>query len=438
MAVELTVPALGESITEAVVGKWHKKVGEAVAVDEPLVVLETDKVTIDVPAPAAGTLAAIAHAEGDTVKIGDVLGSIAPAGASASAGGPAAARPAPAAPPSPPAAPTLPVPAVVAAPRPPPVPAAQAAPSPDAARQAPMTPVARAIADANGLDPATLRGSGASGRVMKDDVLTVLEGGRAAAPSAPAVAAVAPAPAAAPAPASRTPGAREERVKMTPLRKRVAERLLAAQNNAAILTTFNEVDMHAVMALRKQYAEKFQQRYGVKLGFMSFFVRAALDALKAFPLVNSSIEGDEVVLKRYYDIGVAVSGSRGLVVPVLRDADTLSMAEIEKQVAELGQKARTDKLTLADLQGGTFSISNGGIFGSMLSTPILNPPQTAILGMHNIVERPVVRDGQIVVRPVMYLALSYDHRLIDGREAVQFLVRIKECIEDPERLLLEV
>jgi 2-oxoglutarate dehydrogenase E2 component (dihydrolipoamide succinyltransferase) len=225
---------------------------------------------------------------------------------------------------------------------------------------------------------------------------------------------------------------------MTPLRKRVAERLLAAQNNAAILTTFNEVDMQAVMSLRKQYAEKFQQRHGVKLGFMSFFVRAALDALKAFPLVNSSIDGDEVVLKHYYDIGVAVSGSRGLVVPVLRDADTLSMAEIEKQVAELGQKARTDKLTLADLQGGTFSISNGGIFGSMLSTPILNPPQTAILGMHNIVERPVVRDGQIVVRPVMYLALSYDHRLIDGREAVQFLVRIKECIEDPERLLLEV
>jgi 2-oxoglutarate dehydrogenase E2 component (dihydrolipoamide succinyltransferase) len=225
---------------------------------------------------------------------------------------------------------------------------------------------------------------------------------------------------------------------MTPLRKRVAERLLAAQNNAAILTTFNEVDMSAVMALRKKYAERFQQRHGVKLGFMSFFIRAALDALKAFPLVNASIEGDEVVLKHYYDIGVAVSGSRGLVVPVLRDADRLSMAEIEKQVADLGQRARNDKLTLAELQGGTFSITNGGIFGSMLSTPILNPPQTGILGMHNIVERPVVRDGQVVIRPVMYLALSYDHRLIDGREAVQFLVRIKECIEDPERLLLEV
>jgi 2-oxoglutarate dehydrogenase E2 component (dihydrolipoamide succinyltransferase) len=269
---------------------------------------------------------------------------------------------------------------------------------------------------------------------MKDDVLTVLEGGRSAAAVAPAPAAtVAPAPVPA-----RAPGAREERVKMTPLRKRVGERLLSAQNNAAILTTFNEVDMSAVMALRKQYAEKFQQRHGVKLGFMSFFVRAAVEALKAFPLVNASIDGDEVVLKHYYDIGVAVSGSRGLVVPVLRDADKLSMAAIEKQVAELGQKARSDKLTLAELQGGTFSISNGGIFGSMLSTPILNPPQTGILGMHNIVERPVARDGQVVIRPVMYLALSYDHRLIDGREAVQFLVRIKECIEDPERLLLEV
>ena len=422
MAVELVVPQLGESITEAVVGKWHKKVGEPVKVDEPVVVLETDKVTIDVPAPAAGTIAAITHAEGETVKIGDVLGSIS-AGASASA---AVVAPAPSA-------------AAVAPPKAPSVPAAQAGPSADAARQAPMTPTARAIADANGLDPATLRGSGAAGRVTKEDVLTVLEGGKAAAP-APApvpVRAPAPAPAAAPA-APRTPGQREERVKMTPLRKRVAERLLSAQNNAAILTTFNEVDMGAVMALRKAYAERFLQRHGVKLGFMSFFVRASVDALKAYPLVNSSIEGDEVVLKHYYDIGVAVSGSRGLVVPVLRDADTLSMAEIEKQVAELGKKARDDKLTLAELQGGTFTISNGGIFGSMLSTPILNPPQTGILGMHNIVDRPVVRDGQVVVRPVMYLALSYDHRLIDGREAVQFLVRIKECIEDPERLLLEV
>jgi len=343
MAVELTVPALGESITEAVVGKWHKKVGDAVAVDEPVVVLETDKVTIDVPAPAAGTIAAIAHAEGDTVKIGDVLGSIAP-GAGAAASAPAAKlAPAAPAPAPPPAAVPAPAPAAVATARPSPVPAAQAAPSPDAARQAPMTPVARAIADANGLDPATLRGSGASGRVMKEDVLTVLEGGRGSGASqAPAAVAAVPAPAPV---APRAPGAREERVKMTPLRKRVAERLLAAQNNAAILTIFNEVDMSGVMALRKQYAEKFQQRHGVKLGFMSFFIRASVDALKAFPLVNASIEGDEVVLKHYYDIGVAVSGSRGLVVPVLRDADRLSMAAMERQVASLGQRARSDKPT---------------------------------------------------------------------------------------------
>jgi 2-oxoglutarate dehydrogenase E2 component (dihydrolipoamide succinyltransferase) len=443
MAVELTVPQLGESITEAVVGKWHKQVGDPVKVDEPVLVLETDKVTIDVAAPAAGSIATIAHAEGDKVKIGDVLGTIADAGATAGASAPA--RPAPAAPPipdispGPASVPPTPAPgpassvaAAVAPPRAPEVPAARAAPSADAGRQAPMTPVARAIADANGLDVTALRGSGASGRVTKEDVLTVLEGGRAAAPAVRA-------PAPAPAPAGPRPNAvREERVKMTPLRRRVGERLLAAQSNAAILTTFNEVDMQAVMALRKQYLDKFQQRYGVKLGFMSFFVRAAVDALKLFPLVNAEIDGEDVVLKHYYDIGVAVSGSRGLVVPVLRDADTLSMAEIEKQIGDLGQRARADKLTLADLQGGTFTISNGGIFGSMLSTPILNPPQTAILGMHNIVDRPVVRDGQIVVRPVMYLALSYDHRLIDGREAVQFLVRIKECIEDPERLLLQV
>jgi 2-oxoglutarate dehydrogenase E2 component (dihydrolipoamide succinyltransferase) len=455
MAVELTVPQLGESITEAVVGKWHKQVGEPVKVDEPVVVLETDKVTIDVPAPAAGSIATIAYAEGDKVKIGDVLGTIADGGATAGASAPArpAAAPAPTTPvaapasttpvaqpapaflpptPGPSPAPVASAAAAVAPPRPPEAPAARAAPSADAGRQAPMTPVARAIADANGLDVTALRGSGASGRVTKEDVLTVLEGGRAAAPAVRA-------PAPTPAPTGPRPNAaREERVKMTPLRRRVAERLLAAQSNAAILTTFNEVDMQAVMALRKQYLDRFQQRHGVKLGFMSFFVRAVVDALKAFPLVNAEIDGEEVVLKHYYDIGVAVSGSRGLVVPVLRDADQLSMADIEKQVAELGQRARADKLTLADLQGGTFTISNGGIFGSMLSTPILNPPQTAILGMHNIVDRPVVREGQIVVRPVMYLALSYDHRLIDGREAVLFLVRIKECIEDPERLLLQV
>jgi 2-oxoglutarate dehydrogenase E2 component (dihydrolipoamide succinyltransferase) len=421
MAIELTVPALGESITEAVVGKWHKKVGDQVKVDEPVVVLETDKVTIDVAAPAAGALSSLSHQEGDRVKIGDVLGTI------ASGAGAEVVRPAPASPP-----PALPSPARAPAPES----AAALASGGGNGRQPPLSPVARKMAEDAGLDPGSLRGSGASGRVTKDDVLTVLEGGKA---SPPAPAPRAPSPTVAPAPAVPRPsGAREERVKMTPLRKRVAERLLAAQSSAAILTTFNEVDMGAVMALRKTYGERFLARHGTKLGFMGFFVRAVVDALKAFPLVNSEIDGEDIVLKRYYDIGVAVSGTRGLVVPVLRDADMLSMGDIEKRIAELGTKARTDKLTLADLQGGTFTISNGGIFGSMLSTPILNPPQTAILGMHNIVDRPVVRDGQIVIRPVMYLALSYDHRLIDGREAVQFLVRIKECIEDPERLLLEV
>jgi 2-oxoglutarate dehydrogenase E2 component (dihydrolipoamide succinyltransferase) len=423
MAIELTVPALGESITEAVVGKWHKKVGDPVKIDEAVVVLETDKVTIDVAAPASGALSSITHAEGDHVKIGDVLGTI------ASGAGAEVVRPGPAAPP-----PALPAPA-----RPPasaPEPALTSAGG-NGRQQPPLSPVARKIAEDAGLDPGSLRGSGASGRVTKDDVLTLLEGGKSASPTPPARASSVAAAASAPA-APRPSGAREERVKMTPLRKRVAERLLAAQSSAAILTTFNEVDMGEVMALRKTYGERFLARHGTKLGFMGFFVRAVVDALKAFPLVNSEIDGEDIVLKRYYDIGVAVSGTRGLVVPVLRDADTLSMGDIEKRIAELGTRARTDKLTLAELQGGTFTISNGGIFGSMLSTPILNPPQTAILGMHNIVDRPVARDGQVVIRPVMYLALSYDHRLIDGREAVQFLVRIKECIEDPERLLLEV
>jgi 2-oxoglutarate dehydrogenase E2 component (dihydrolipoamide succinyltransferase) len=394
MSVELKVPQLGESITEAVVGKWHKKVGDAVKADEPVVVLETDKVTIDVQASVAGALDAISFQEGAKVKIGDTLGSINPGAAGAVAQSSAA-----------PAAAVRPAPPIVSSEKP------------------SATPVARAIAADKGLDPANIQGTGVNGRVMKDDVV------RAQAPAAPA------------APAQtlqRTPGSREERVAMTPLRKRVAERLLQAQNNAAILTTFNELDMFEVMKLRKAYGEKFEKKHGVKLGFMSFFVRAAIEALKQFPAVNASIDGQDVVFHHYYDIGVAVSGSRGLVVPVVRDADQQSMADLEKTIAALGVKAKSDKLTLGDLQGGTFTISNGGIFGSMLSTPILNPPQTGILGMHNIVERAVVKDGVIVIRPMMYLALSYDHRLIDGREAVQFLVRIKECLEAPERILLEI
>lgn len=396
MSVEIKVPTLGESITEAVVGKWHKKVGDQVAVDEPVAVLETDKVTIDVQAPESGTLEAISFVEGSKVKIGDVLAKLAPGAVTAKAA---------------PAAAVVPPQAVQTS-----AVASTSGPS--------ITPVARNVAAATGVDPAKVQGSGANGRIMKDDVLKAAQA-PASAPPANTL-------------ATPTGPRGEERVRMTPLRKRVAERLLQAQSTAAILTTFNEVDMSAVMGLRKQYNEKFEKKHGVKLGFMSFFVKATIEALKTFPAVNASIEGEEVVFHHFYDIGIAVSGSRGLVVPILRDADQKSMAELEKNISDFGGRAKNDKLTLPELQGGTFSITNGGIFGSMLSTPILNPPQTAILGMHNIVERPVVRDGQVVVRPIMYLALSYDHRLIDGREAVQFLVRIKDCIEDPERILLEI
>ena len=436
MAIDLTVPQLGESIVEAVVSKWNKSVGDAVKADEPLVVLETDKVTVDVPAPAAGSLSQIVHKEGDRVKVGEVLGSIAPGGQLTAAPGPPA--PMATAAPAPPTPRPVPVPSPL--PAQPARPSAGGArskdrqrdvasgPSSDGGRVVPLTPVARRVVEENALDPAQIRGSGPSGRITKDDVLHHLD-----VQTEPALPERAP-----PREAPRLKGEREERVKMSPLRRRVAERLLAAQSNAAILTTFNEADLTEVMALRKAYQEKFQAKYGVKLGLMSFFVRAALDALKAFPELNAEIDGDEVVFKHYYDIGVAVSGSRGLVVPVIRDADLLGMGEIEQRIADLAAKARSDRLTLEDLQGGTFTITNGGVFGSMLSTPIVNPPQTGILGMHNVVERPVVREGQVVIRPIMYLALSYDHRLIDGREAVLFLVRIKECVENPERLLLEV
>jgi 2-oxoglutarate dehydrogenase E2 component (dihydrolipoamide succinyltransferase) len=399
MSVEIRIPALGESITEAVIGKLNKKVGDAVQVDEAVASLETDKVTIDVQAPAAGVIESLAFAEGAKVKIGDLLGTIAAGAAPVKAAAPAAA------------------------------PVAAPAPAAAASNAPAVTPVARAIAADKGIDPATIQGSGVNGKVLKDDVVKASQPAAAAAPaaSAPVTTTIA-----------RAPGSREERVPMTTLRRRVAERLLQAQSTAAILTTFNEVDMSEVMALRKRYNEKFEKKNGIKLGFMSFFVRAAVEALKAYPAVNASIDGQDIVFHHYYDIGVAVSGSRGLVVPVVRDADTRSLAELEKGIADYGTRARADKLKLEELQGGTFTISNGGIFGSMLSTPILNPPQTGILGMHNIVDRPVVRDGQIVIRPIMYLALSYDHRLIDGREAVQFLVRVKECIEAPERMLLDI
>ncbi len=398
MSVEIKVPTLGESISEAIIGKWHKKVGDSVAVDEPVAVLETDKVTIDVQSPESGTIETISFAEGAKVKIGDVLAKLSPGAVTAKAQAPAAA--------------VVP-PATVQT-------FAKAEPTGGPS----ITPVARNVAAATGVDPSKVQGSGANGRVMKDDVLKAATPATAQAPSTPLNVPTGP--------------RSEERVRMTPLRKRVAERLLQAQSNAAILTTFNEVDMSAVMATRKQYNEKFEKKHGVKLGFMSFFVKASIEALKSFPAMNAFIEGDEVVFHHFYDVGIAVSGSRGLVVPIVRDADQKSMSELEKTIGDYGTRAKADKLTLPELQGGTFTITNGGIFGSMLSTPILNPPQTGILGMHNIVERAVVKDGQIVIRPIMYVALSYDHRLIDGREAVQFLVRVKDCIEDPERILLEI
>ena len=408
MAVELKVPQLGESITEAVVATWRKKVGESFAADEPLVELETDKVTVDVPAPFAGKVESITADEGATVEVGHVLGMLVEgAGAGTSKAAPVEAKSEAKS-------------------------ESKSEPVADSsARTPPVTPTAEQLAKAHNISLDGVKGTGTSGRITKEDVQREVD--RKQAPAAKSEAPAARAPA-----APREAGEREERVKMTPLRRRVAERLKEAQNTAAMLTTFNEVDMGAVMELRKTYQDRFVAKHGVKLGFMSFFVRAAIEALKAFPQVNAEIDGDEVVFKHHYDIGVAVSGKRGLVVPVLRDADAMGLAELEKAIGDLGSRARNDKLTLPELSGGTFTISNGGIFGSMLSTPILNPPQTGILGMHNIVERPVARNGQVVIRPVMFLALSYDHRLVDGREAVQFLVRVKDCIEDPQRLLLDI
>ena len=395
MATEIVVPALGESVTEATVSKWLKSAGDAVAVDEPLVELETDKITLEVPAAAAGVLGAIEVAEGRTVEVGAVLGSIEPGdGNSASA-------------PSPPARPKASPPA--------------ASPS--------LSPAVRRLVDEHGLDPAAIAGTGKGGRLTKGDVLAHL----AATADVPSEPAPPPAPVAKSAPA----GAREERVPMTRLRQRIAERLKEAQNTAAMLTTFNEVDMSAVIAMRARLRDAFEKKHGVRLGFMSFFVKAAVVALKEVPAVNAEIDGTDIVYKNHYDIAVAVGTEQGLVVPVLRDADALSFAGIEAGIADLGNRARDGRLTMQELTGGTFTVTNGGVYGSLLSTPILNPPQSGILGMHKIEKRAVVLDDELAVRPMMYLALSYDHRIVDGREAVTFLVRVKECIEDPERILLE-
>ena len=416
---DIRVPTLGESVTEATIGKWFKKPGDPVAVDEPLVELETDKVTIEVPAPAAGVLGDIAAKDGDTVAVGALLGQITDgAGAAAK---PAAAKAAQ------PSAPPAPKPAA-------PPPPAQPAPAKPAAVEAPQAPSVRRLSAESGLDAATVPGSGKDGRVTKGDMLAAIE--RAAAQPTPVPQTAASVQVRAPSPADDA--AREERVKMTRLRQTIARRLKEAQNTAAMLTTFNEVDMGAVMELRNHYKDMFEKRHGVKLGFMGFFVRACVQALKEIPAVNAEIDGADLVYKNYYHIGVAVGTEKGLVVPVVRDCDAKSIAEIEKEIAGFGRRAREGTLKIEDMQGGTFTISNGGVYGSLMSTPILNAPQSGILGMHKIQERPMVVAGKIEARPMMYLALSYDHRVVDGREAVTFLVRVKEILEDPQRLVLDL
>ena len=410
MSVEIRVPQLAESISEATVGKWSAKAGDTVARDQLLVELETDKVTVEVNAPEAGTLGEVLAAEGATVQVGDLLATLnAGAGAAKPAAKPAAAAKAPDNVAPAPAAPGKPA-------------AAQAG---SAAGQA--LPAAAKMAAEKGVDVSGVSGSGKGGRVTKGDVMDLLAGGGAAPAAKPSVPA-----------GPRANAAREERQRMSKLRQVIARRLKEAQNSAALLTTFNEVDMTALMAARKTYVDGFEKKHGVRLGFMSFFVKAAVQALKEFPAVNAEIEGDEIVFKNYYNIGCAVSTPTGLVVPVIRDADQMSFAGIEKAIGDFGKRARDGKLGIDELQGGTFSISNGGVFGSLMSTPIINPPQSAILGMHKIQERPMAINGQVVIRPMMYLALTYDHRIIDGREAVSFLVRIKENIEDPQRLLFEM
>jgi 2-oxoglutarate dehydrogenase E2 component (dihydrolipoamide succinyltransferase) len=409
---EIRVPTLGESVTEATIGRWFKKAGDAVAVDEPLVELETDKVTIEVPAPSAGTLGDIVAKDGETVAVGALLGQIneGPAGAAAK---PAAAPAKAATPPS------------VAAP----APAAKAPPA-----DAPLAPSVRKISAESGIDAATVPGSGRDGRVTKGDMLAAIE--KAASAPMPVNQPAAAVQVRAPSPADDA--AREERVKMTRLRQTIARRLKDVQNTAAMLTTFNEVDMSHIMAMRAQYKDVFEKKHGSKLGFMGFFAKACVQALKDIPAVNAEIDGTDLVYKNYYHIGVAVGTDKGLVVPVVRDCDQKSIAEIEKSIADFGRRARDGQLKIDEMQGGTFTITNGGIYGSLMSTPILNAPQSGILGMHKIQERPMAIGGKVEIRPMMYLALSYDHRVIDGKEAVTFLVRVKENLEDPARLVLDL
>lgn len=401
---QIVVPTLGESVSEATVAQWLKKEGESVSADEPIVELETDKVTLEVNAPAAGVISSILVAEGENVEVGAILGEIG-SGSAANDSKPAPKKEEPKA----------------------------ASPAPAATSDDRNGPAVRKMAADNNIDTSKVEGSGKDGRVTKGDVITHMEGGTTSAPKAVSTH---PVPGGE---AVRPQGPREERVKMTRLRQRIAQRLKEAQDTAAILTTFNEVDMGAVMELRKEYQDNFVKKHGVKLGFMSFFVKAAVQALKEFPAVNAEIQGDEIIYKNYYDLGVAVSTPQGLVVPVVKNCDSKSMAQIEKDIMDVGGRARDGKLSMEEMVGGTFTITNGGIFGSLMSTPILNTPQVGILGMHKIQQRPMVMpNGSMEARPMMYIAMSYDHRIIDGREAVSFLVRIKDAIEDPQRLLLDV
>jgi len=418
MAIEIVVPTLGESVTEATVGKWFKKAGDAVKADEALAELETDKVTLEVNAPAGGIISEIVVKEGETVAVGAILGSISEGQGAATAPRPAAAS------------------------------APQAAPSPTHANAAPasghspnagtLAPSVRRIAEESGVSPSNIAGSGKDGRVTKGDMLAAIESS-ASRPGAISF----PAPQPMQAPSIRTPSApgeesREERVRMTKLRQTIARRLKEAQNTAAMLTTFNEVDMSTIMGVRNQYKDLFEKRHGVKLGFMGFFVKACIHALQDVPSVNAEIDGQDIIYKKYCHIGIAVGSDRGLVVPVVRNADQKSIADVEKEIASFGKKARDGKLSLEEMQGGTFTISNGGVYGSLMSTPILNAPQSGILGMHKIQERPMAINGKVEIRPMMYLALSYDHRLVDGKEAVTFLVRVKDSLEDPARLVLDL
>ncbi|HEY8383397.1 MAG TPA: 2-oxoglutarate dehydrogenase complex dihydrolipoyllysine-residue succinyltransferase [Microvirga sp.] len=422
MATEIRVPTLGESVSEATIGRWFKKPGDPVKADEPILELETDKVTLEVNAPAAGVLGEIIAKDGETVAPGAVLGSIEAGGAAAA---PKAEAPKPAAAPAPAAAaPTQTSGAAYGN-------NSEARPAGHTGATKENGPAVSRLAAESGINPGQVPGSGKDGRVTKGDMLAAIATGGASTP-APA------APVQMRAPSAPDDASREERVKMTKLRQTIARRLKDAQNTAAMLTTFNDVDMGAVMQMRAQYKDVFEKKHGVKLGFMGFFTKAVIQALKEIPAVNAEIDGGDLVYKNYYHVGIAVGTEKGLVVPVVRDADRMSIAQIEKQIADYGKRARDGKLGIEEMQGGTFTITNGGIYGSLMSTPILNAPQSGILGMHRIEERPVVKNGQIVARPMMYLALSYDHRIVDGKEAVTFLVRVKEALEDPARLVLDL